>query len=838
MKRLLFALVFAIFLIGLGSAQTFPSEGLVTYHTFDNTNRNSTNGSIDSLGSYNGSFSAYATGLTGILGEAYEFDGSGTVNLGKHSQLYTEGNYSISLWAWFDSNTVSGTLWSRMNGTSPWGSGADFLWTGKGDTNVCSAGDCSIEAVATRPSANYIAHDTTGNVITGRWYHVVVTSDGSFLKLYVNGTLKNSTAVSGLTTNIADFVIGGHDISWATIGDFDGKMDEFGFWNVTLNATQVSTLYNNGLGITFGGSTFGSVILNSPADDSSTTETTLYFSANVSSSATKQLSNATLTLWYPNSSVYKTNYTSLSGTNNITNLSLGLSAGQYDWNYIVYDNESNMIMATSNFTISKEGTVTAVNYENTTLETQTQTITLNLSTGSGLSLGTAILEYNGTNYSTTKTSLGGGSYFVSTTLDTPNVYGTINFKWYLPITDVATGVQFIQTSSTYSQTVQELTLGLCSAYSTRVLNFTLYNEITGLIVPGATNATSFEATFSYGASPDNLAKNFSTSQLSTALSSFTFCTNTTQNFYTDMIAEYSAVDYTTKNYYLDNATITNSSNNISLFLIPDADAIQFFITVKQDLTPVDGAYVQVNKFFVGDGSYKTVEIDKTDSGGLITAYLELDKDYRFIVIKDGEVLGTVDKVSSCKAAPCELELILSSSIGDLFESYGEYFALNVLYNLSYNPVTKMVVFDFIDTTGLATSFRMDIFRTDPINGSIMINTQEIFTSSGTLTYNMTDEVPGNYIVNTYIARSPYKFIDYIDFLKSDVINDLGKNGLILAIVFLVVIVFALAVKPILLLIAVPLGLFFLKAVGLFNISWEATTLLFILALIGGWLLKD
>ncbi|GAI54840.1 unnamed protein product, partial [marine sediment metagenome] len=60
----------------------------------------------------------------------------------------------------------------------------------------------------------------------------------------------------------------------------------------------------------------------------------------------------------------------------------------------------------------------------------------------------------------------------------------------------------------------------------------------------------------------------------------------------------------------------------------------------QDLSPITSATINIEKFFVGEGIYKTIEIDETSSdSGEFTAYLDLDKDYKFTISKEGSVLG-------------------------------------------------------------------------------------------------------------------------------------------------------------------------------------------------------
>jgi len=80
----------------------------------------------------------------------------------------------------------------------------------------------------------------------GLWHHLVGTWDSSAnLSIYLDGTLKQSIAISGTFTG---------SFSTASIGNnadggsfWMGSVDEFSLFNSALSASQVTNLYNNGL---------------------------------------------------------------------------------------------------------------------------------------------------------------------------------------------------------------------------------------------------------------------------------------------------------------------------------------------------------------------------------------------------------------------------------------------------------------------------------------------------------------------------------------------------------------------------------------------------------------
>jgi len=579
----------------------------------------------------------------------------------------------------------------------------------------------------------------------------------------------------------------------------------------------------------------------SPLDASGVINSTVFFNASIAPTGAT-LKNATLFLFNSTGDLINETTNTLSGTTTvITNFTIdALALGTYTWNVQGCTTGDICDLGGSNFSFTKGGNFLSFEDVDPALETLDSRFAVNVSVGSGVSVQTAILSYNGTNYtSTSKTEVSDGEFTIVRSITIPSgIQGfnseVRNYEWILTLVDEVTGDTFVQTSASQTQTVNELTFALCDASILHsVLNFTMFDELTGELLNATNNATTFQATFNVGASPDSLIKNYSISNISVNTNEFDFCTNqTTNNIYVDMVAFFTAVDYTDKNYNLNGANLSVVENEVSLFLIPDSEAIQFFITVIENLNGVADVTVQVAKFFVGEGLYKTVEIDVTDTNGEFTSYLELDKDYRFTIIQNGEVLGIIDRTSFCQAAPCTMTLNLDSAADNPLSGFQTAFAADVVYNLSFNPVTKIVTFDFVDTTGLATSFRMDIIKSASNQSDIIVSSQRVFTSSGSMTFNATSLEDGNYRVSTYVSRSPDVFIDFITFVLSTIAGALGGSGLIVALLFVLVVVFSVARSPLFLILSIPLALQALQIMGIFVISDGALMALWV---IGGML---
>jgi len=225
-----------------------------------------------------------------------------------------------------------------------------------------------------------------------------------------------------------------------------------------------------------------------------------------------------------------------------------------------------------------------------------------------------------------------------------------------------------------------------------------------------------------------------------------------------------------------------------------------------------------------------VEIEETDTDGEFTAYLDLDKEYKFTISKDGGVLGIIKKRATCEAAPCEILLSLVSELDNPFSLFDTSFASNVMYNLTFNPNTKFVDFDFVDTTGLATYFRMVIYNSFTNQSPVTIYDNSLYTSSGSMSFNVTNWT-GDFRVEIFVARSPESFIDFITFEINNIARNLGSLGLFIGFLLVTTLIFGLSFKPSILVLMVPFSITIAKIMGIISLSASSIAFLYILAII-------
>ncbi|QJE95256.1 LamG-like jellyroll fold domain-containing protein [Luteolibacter luteus] len=84
------------------------------------------------------------------------------------------------------------------------------------------------------------------SLFEGKWAHVALTFDSTFLRLYVNGSevAAHELPIPGPVSETGGFVIGGHREGAGR--NFDGLLDEIALWSRALSPSEITTLYHGG----------------------------------------------------------------------------------------------------------------------------------------------------------------------------------------------------------------------------------------------------------------------------------------------------------------------------------------------------------------------------------------------------------------------------------------------------------------------------------------------------------------------------------------------------------------------------------------------------------------
>jgi hypothetical protein len=147
------------------------------------------------------------------------------------------------------------SLWADINSDPSWPNGVIIQWGGPGDasyfdfyykpysdfgntSNIFWDGGNAGGGVETMPSE-----------LTGSWYSIVLTYDGTTPEFYLNGVLQtNSYETSNLNlidTTDTQLEISGDVTVGSTGRGIDGVLSDIRIYNYALTSNDVSTLYNS-----------------------------------------------------------------------------------------------------------------------------------------------------------------------------------------------------------------------------------------------------------------------------------------------------------------------------------------------------------------------------------------------------------------------------------------------------------------------------------------------------------------------------------------------------------------------------------------------------------------
>lgn len=665
------------------------------------------------------------------------------------------------------------------------------------------------------------------------WFNIIFTWNSTGTYLYINGNLNNSNTNSMYFGNATGefYIASGFNASGILL-------DETAMWNRTLSPSEVSYLWDSGDGTFFIGEILSSYIdvsLISPEDFTNFTVQNIDFSS--SSTVTNgNLTNTTFFLWYGNGteleSARETTIISGEGTNTTTINVPGLTAwngsiwneSNYYWTFNTSANDTSQARITDmapnkTFTIY-EVFIDAEGYNEDTTEGNSETFTINVTTRQQIT--SADLIYNNTKYSGTlsKTGL---TYNITKTISVDTLDANINLTFYWNFT-MADGTEVH--SITNNQSVINLLIDDCSTHTIRILNYTLKDEENQTILGGVSMNTSIEIDL------DIYPKGLTTSILNfskkfSQTNPIGVCLNKEAvDYKLYATAKYSSQDREIEYHHIQNATIKNTTTpiNISLLDLATADSTAFQIIYKDtNFLPVEDALIDIQRQYVSEGLFKSVEIPKTDSSGQTVAHLVLnDIVYTILVSKYGSVLATFDNIRAfCEdtiTGDCKINLNAFET-GIAIEDWT--ITKNLDYTLSFDESTREIGVIFTTADGTSATVSVNTTKSDRW-GNETVCSDVLISSSGTLScvipesYGNVSAITRIYINNELISINQLKiFEDRADYF--------GGTGIILLLMLIITIPLMLITSTIGVVLGSIFGLIIAGALMLYTgFSWFGT----------------
>jgi len=358
--------------------------------------------------------------------------------------------------------------------------------------------------------------------------------------------------------------------------------------------------------------------------------------------------------------------------------------------------------------------------------------------GSGISIEDAVL-FNYNNSETTGQAFTLGDYNILRKANylVPGVSADTNFTFYWNV--VLSDSTEINLSS-QNQTVYNLAVDNCSSYTNELYNFSVVDEEEQTPLPTATIETAFNF---YDAQRSEIIFNYS--MQFEGVNPLRICLNRNissgSEYSLDVLVRYEDTGSANEYYNIVNTTINNESTSqkIILYDLNLTDSTDFQLTFTgSDFLPVENALVYVDRQYISENQFKTVELPKTDYNGQSVLHLvRNDVIYNIRILKDGVVLGNFENlVAFCEdftIGDCNIELNAFDSVEAVY-NYDE--SLGIIFTApSYNETSNKVTFNFLTEDGEAKTVKLEVSRND-IFGNRSICNSTLTSSGGTLTCNI------------------------------------------------------------------------------------------------------
>lgn len=191
-----------------------------------------------------------ASSVAGKIVDGFSFNGTSNYMTAASNSNFNSKVFSISFWFKTTSTALIRPISKEWNGDfRKYG----FLFNGywNGSTTITSNKTISM-FIGTSSGFQSNVYFTTTNSNDGNWHHVAVTFNYGVMAMYYDGVLKYSNTFSDTmpASNSAMLHVG-CGYSATRYGYFPGTLDEIGFWTKELTSTEVTDLYNSGLGISY-----------------------------------------------------------------------------------------------------------------------------------------------------------------------------------------------------------------------------------------------------------------------------------------------------------------------------------------------------------------------------------------------------------------------------------------------------------------------------------------------------------------------------------------------------------------------------------------------------------
>ena len=267
----------------------------------------------------------------------------------------------------------------------------------------------------------------------------------------------------------------------------------------------------------------------------------------------------------------------------------------------------------------------------------------------------------------------------------------------------------------------------CSLGGATALNFNIYGENSPSSLLNADVEIAGEQWFIDKSDASSFNFSFSGD------SSYSLCLlPNSSSFFVDAYIKYTTDSNLTHRYYLLNRSVSNITQNISMFnfngsddTISDLASLKIITRDEDTYSYMSNVVGKLQRNYLGEDVWRTVQMDRSgDFGSLFYNIYEQDTDYRFIFVDEWDrILQTTNSLKFlCTGGVCELTYLLN-------EYNGEVTTNNLTISFDYDNTTKIINVSWYDPTGRTTGIRLKVTK-ETMSGTYIICDNTVSAASG------------------------------------------------------------------------------------------------------------
>ncbi|KKK75100.1 hypothetical protein LCGC14_2877130, partial [marine sediment metagenome] len=387
-------------------------------------------------------------------------------------------------------------------------------------------------------------------------------------------------------------------------------------------------------------------------------------------------------------------------------------------------------------------------------------------------------------------------YTLTSTLTSPSVSSDTNITWFFWVNNI--------NATSQNQTVQSINLDNCSSYSNYIVNYTLVDELTQVEINNENS--SIESLINLRTTSGESIAQFN--QTFTGDTTPTVCSETQLNetglkFWEQ--SRYGSDDYVFEQHNIQNANMTSLPAEIILRDLPSISATTFRIAYKSEtFLAVPDAVINIQRKYIGEGVFKSIESPITDANGEVSASLDLDAViYRIIVSENGITLSTFEN----PAIACDNILT-----GDCTININERQTINLInnydsindFNFGLTQDNRTITLTFEIPSGESRSVNLFVNQSTILGNETSCD-QTLLATSGQIQC-VIDYTLGDVFTNIRVSSDDVLITTASTIIYEDRSQYFGTDNIVLTFFLVLSLVLLFISDPIAVLIGIVIGL--------------------------------